>query len=213
MEGDRHLKTYAYKMIFTVASHRKDVKMLADSKILFSKCGKRWMSFSNSEIHWRWEWRRGLEYDKFICCFSRPAFWSLKKLSGALKKVNCLHLSYLMFDVVYKLEQKFIQWKNDSFFGKKTASEMNQMLPEKGNQTKLDFLHFFPRTITYLESNLNFTIEICLCLKTTFPEKERLNLQWHPVCFHLRHRQPLWWVYRCKGPDWQTARLPKEAYR
>lgn len=103
--------------------------------------------------------------------------------------------------------------KMTHFFGKKTTSELNQMLPEKDNQIKLDFLPFFPRMISYLESNLNFTIEICLCLKTTFPEKERLNLQWHPVCFHLRHRQPLWWIYRCKGPDWQTTGLPKEAYR
>lgn len=28
---------------------------------------------------------------------------------------------------------------------------------------------------------------------------------------HISHGQPIGWMYRCKGPDWQIAGLPRPA--
>lgn len=62
-----------------------------------------------------------------------------------------------LFDIMYRLRQKLIQRKNDSFFGNKTASELKKMSLEKGGQVKEDFRNFFSKTVTYLEANFNFT--------------------------------------------------------
>lgn len=84
------------------------------------------------------------------CLIFEEAIRSLEK--------DKLHLSYLMLCVNCKKKKKtLIQWKNDSFFGKKTALQQKKMSPEMSNQIKQDFLNFLSRTITYLESNFDFT--------------------------------------------------------
>ncbi|XP_058409245.1 uncharacterized protein LOC131412973 [Diceros bicornis minor] len=78
-----------------------------------------------------------------------------------------------LFDIMCKLRQKLIQRKNDSFFGKKTALELKKTSPEKGNQIKQDFLNFFTRTITFLESNFDFTNSNYLCALKPFSLRKR----------------------------------------
>nr|XP_012606182.1 uncharacterized protein LOC105863530 isoform X1 [Microcebus murinus] len=78
-----------------------------------------------------------------------------------------------LFDVMSKLRQKLTQRRNESFFGKKTALELKKMSPEKGNQVKQDFLNFFTRTITFLESNFDFTSSNYLCALKPFSLRKR----------------------------------------
>ena len=47
------------------------------------------------------------------------------------------------------------------------------MSPEKGNQIKQDFLNFFTRTITHLESNFNFTSSNYPCALKPFSLRKR----------------------------------------
>lgn len=69
---------------------------------------------------------------------------------------------------------------------------------------------FLMKILTYLESNFDFTISNFLC--TFFALRTRVNL-WIKIIDILGMNKPIQWIYRYKGPDWQTASLTKVAWR
>lgn len=96
----------------------------------------------------------------------------------------------------------------------KTAWELKETSAAKGGQNKQDIFNFFTKTPTSISQ-----VSATYIRTNIFPEKERHNLGWHSMCptppvfknkGHFRHGEHIWCVCRPRGPDRQTAGLPKQ---
>lgn len=150
-------------MAIIIDTHRKDVKMLPCSNSYFQSM--RWEEcFTNLESfkdkHGEKDYSKTEIYRVFLL------FDNLWRGHKEPRK----ELSVLS-DVMYSIEKNAYKGKT-SVWENKAASKQPKM-NQVNSRFKHIFLNFFIKTITYLESNCNFTSLNYLCALKLFPPRKR----------------------------------------
>ena len=151
-------------MAIIIDTHRKDVKMLACSKSYFQSM--RWEEcFTNLESFK--DKQRDKDYSKTEIYRVFLLFDNLWRGHKEPRK----ELSVLS-DVMCRIEKNAYKGKT-SVLENKAASKQQPKMNQVNSQVKHIFLNFFIKTITYLESNCNFTSLNYLCALKLFPPRKR----------------------------------------
>ena len=107
-------------MALTDVSHRKDIKMLAYFKIIFSKFETKRM-FSNLETYWRLKMGKGWQWKKNLYAISLKLFDDL--WTAIMSQVKYELIAPGLFDAMCRLQQKnHTIKKHDSSLGNKFQS-------------------------------------------------------------------------------------------
>lgn len=142
-------------MAIIIDTHRKDVKMLACSKSYFQsmwweECFTNLESFKDK--HGEKDYSQTEIYRVFLL------FDNLWRGHKEPRKEL-----FVLSNVMYRIEKNAYKGKT-SVFENKAASKQQPKMNQVNSQVKHVFLNFFIKTITYLESNCNFTSLNYLCV-------------------------------------------------